>query len=705
MGHQTFEIKVEGMTCVNCAASVSKFLERKGLQNVQVDFASGEVRFENGAGGFDLEEIKSGISRLGYAVRGEKKENFWSLEKKLVIAALFTVPLFLLHAFHSFGIESSFLHNHWFQLLLCLPVFLIGIVHFGKSALASVKNGSPNMDVLIFTGSTAAFVYSLIGTIEKNSDYIFYETAAMIITLVLLGNWLEKRAVKQTTSAIEDLSRLKPETAKKVMPSGTVVSIMQEDIQKDDLLQVNTGDQIPTDGIITETASFVRVDESMFTGESIPVEKSAGEQVLGGSLLINGNLQMKATANPKKTLLNKIIELIKSAQHEKSESQILADKISAIFVPGVLLISILTFIVSTIFFDITITKALMNSIAVLVISCPCAMGLATPTAVMVGVGRMAKNGILVKGGKTLETFAGIKNFVFDKTGTITTGRFKIKYFEVFGDHSENELKNMIITMESRSSHPIAESIVKEFSQNHKPEIFPFSEINEQKGMGINAKDYSGNYYELGFNYNRQSQKSEIKEINFFINKKLAATIGIQDELKTNSKEIIQYLKSKNRQIFLLSGDNISNTKKIAGEVGIEKYFAEKLPDEKLNLIEKFSQEAPTAMVGDGINDAPALAKATIGVSLSDASKIAIKSAQIILLNGKLDSLIQAHQISTETLRTIRQNLFWAFSYNIVAIPIAALGFLNPMWGALFMAFSDVVVIGNSLRLRTKKLGK
>lgn len=699
MANPITELKVEGMTCSNCAMSITKFLQRKGLQEVQVNFQTNEVRFQQGEQPIEIEVIKAGINKLGYTVvEEEKPEPFWTLERKLLVSALFTAPLLLGHILMALGVHIGLMHNFWLQFLICLPVFLIGFFHFGKSALSSIRGGVPNMDVLIVAGSTAAFVYSLVGTILNEANYIFYETSATIITLVLFGNYLEKRAVQQTTTAIGELTKLQVEKAKRIMPSGTVISINSEEIEVGNILQVNEGDKIPADGIII--SGNVTVDESMLTGESMPAEKNVEDSVIGASLVKSGNMQMRVTAAGKHTVLSQMIELVKTAQADKPDIQRLADKISAIFVPVVLGISLFTFLVGYFGFDITFQKALMNAIAVLVISCPCAMGLATPTAVMVGVGRLAKNGILIKGGTTVEIFSKIQNIVFDKTGTLTTGAFRIKNIDY---HTPNQAfaNALIYKLEQHSSHPIAQSLVREMANRVNGVTIENLEVQEQKGVGVFAKDSNGNAYQITAHLSQTSTGSQFLDL--IQNQEVLATIEITDTIKPEAKSVIAYLQAQNINPVILSGDKQARTSAIAQELGVSKFYAEKLPQEKLQLIEQLSKEAPTAMVGDGINDAPALAKATIGVSLSNASQAAIQSAQIVLLNGNLNHLPTAVAISKQTVLTIKQNLFWAFAYNVVAIPIAALGFLNPMWGALFMAFSDVVVIGNSIRLKRKKI--
>ncbi len=704
MANDIVELKVEGMTCNNCAASLNKFLERKGLEEVYVNFQTKEVRYRETASGIDREKVRQGIHKLGFSVVDEDsdaKGPWWTLERKLLISAIFTFPLLMYHFFMMAGVELAIMENYWFQMALCLPPFVIGFLHFGRSALASLKGGVPNMDVLIFVGSTAAFIYSLVGTLLWEANYIFYETSATIVTLVLVGNWLEKRAVEQTTTAIGELTKLQVETARKIMPSGTVVTLKREEVKVGDTLLVNEGDKVPLDGQILE--GDAAVDESMLTGESLPVNKSAGDRVIGASVVVGGTMKMKVTAAGRDTVLSQMIELVKTAQQDKPDIQRLADKISAIFVPVVLSIALLTLLLGHFAFGLAFGQALMNAIAVLVISCPCAMGLATPTAVMVGVGRLAKNGILVKGGQTLEVFSRVKKVVFDKTGTLTTGDFRIKHIE-YHQPDEARANALIYKLEQHSSHPIAQSLLREMESRVNGVAVELQEVEELKGRGLQARDEHGHTIRLGSDRMLPPQvNGEPGALYLVENDTLLATITLSDDIKTDAAETIAYLKSQGKSSVLLSGDQEAKVAEVAHTLGIEEYYGAQLPEQKLERIAALSDQVPTAMVGDGINDAPALAKATVGVSLSNASQVAIQSAQIILLNGKLEYLRRAFGISEHTVLTIKQNLFWAFAYNIVAIPIAAMGFLNPMWGALFMAFSDVVVIGNSIRLRYKRI--
>ncbi|GAC1304989.1 MAG: heavy metal translocating P-type ATPase [Mucilaginibacter sp.] len=695
MTEELVELNVTGMHCNNCAMSVHKLLEKKGLHNILVDFASEEVKFSNNNTA-DLPGIIKDIEGLGYKVVEDQATYvtpfYEKVENKFIFCAIFTTPL-LLHMI----LPWHFLHLPVVQLLLCIPVFLVGCLHFGKSAINSVRGGVPNMDVLIFVGSSAAFIYSLIGTIQNLGEhYQFYETCATIITLVLLGNVFEKRSVTQTTSAVKDLIKFQQVNANRVV-DGSVEMISARDVRPGDTLLVNQGDKVPVDGeILSGSAS---VDEAILTGESLPVEKEKYDKVIGGTIVQHGNFRMIATKVGSNTILAQIIELMKKAQAAKPPVQKLGDKVAAIFVPAVILIALLTFVITWFAVHTSMQVALMNAIAVLVISCPCAMGLATPTAVMVGLGRAAKNGILIKGGDTIEAVAHTKYVVFDKTGTLTTGQFHIREIKVEGDISPEEVRGIITAIEERSNHPIAKSLVSGLKSLPQTKLILIS-ASEERGLGMRAEDVDGNHYFLG------SGKSIIEKdfgVSLYKNQQLLAQIAIEDEIKPEAAELIARLKKMDIIPVLLSGDKDNRCMEVANLIGIDEVHSEKLPDEKLAVIDIYKQKGKTIMIGDGINDAPALTKADVGVSMNDASQIAIQSARVILLNTDLHSVIKFLQISKHTLLTIKQNLFWAFAYNIIAIPIAALGFLNPMVGAFAMAFSDVVVIGNSLRLKAKKV--
>lgn len=696
------ELNVMGMHCNNCAISVHKMLEKKGLNNVFVDYANEEVRFSSSAV-LPLPEIIKDIEGLGFKVYetdeipSEKAHE--NVENRFIFSLFFTLPLFFFHMVPGF----NWFHNPYIQLALCIPVFLLGVVHFGKSAFNSLKSGVPNMDVLIFLGSTSAFIYSLIGTfLNLGPNYLFYETTAVIITLVLLGNVFEKRSVTQTTSAIKDLLKFQNVSATKIV-NGEHLIINAKEVQVGDTLLVNTGDKVPVDGeIIWGDAS---INESMLTGESIPLEKTKYDSVIGGTLVEHGSIKMTATKVGKHTVLSQIIEIMKRAQIAKPPIQRLGDKVASIFVPVVIGIALLTFVLAYFAFDISVRQSIMNAIAVLVISCPCAMGLATPTAVMVGLGRGAKNGVLIKGGATVEEMAGLKYMVFDKTGTLTTGDFSIKEMKLSGI-SREDAASIIVGIESHSNHPIALSLVKNLSEDAKSKII-LTKVHEEKGLGLKAIDSDGNEYQLGSRkiLTEDSFSEQEKQYDVYLkrNNEVVGQIALEDTLKAEAKHLIDTLKEMKITPILLSGDRQENCENVAQKLGIEEVYFEQFPQQKLDIIDSLKKKGTTAMVGDGINDAPALTTANVGVSLGNASQIAIQSAEVVLLNSDLSSVITLLKIGKHTLITIKQNLFWAFFYNIFAIPLAAMGYLGPMLAALAMASSDVIVIGNSLRLKIKKL--
>lgn len=696
---QTINLRVEGMNCASCAASIEKFLKNNELQDAYVNFSTCEVRYNTGNTTISEEEVKKAIRNMGYVVvEKETPPPFWTVEKKFWFCLPFTLPLLLNHLLMTLGVHWAFMHHAWVQFALALPVYLIGIEHFGKSAFHALKNGSTNMDVLIFLGSTAAFVYSLVGLFTGNDSLIFFETSSSIVTLVLLGNLIEKKAIQSTTSAIESLTHLQAPYAQKVLADGSLQQIALADIAIGDVLHVNEGDKIPADGAVISGEAWV--DESMLTGESLPVSKEKNSKVVGASVLKSGNFRMKVSATGNSTTLQRMIDMVKMAQAEKPDIQRIADRISTIFVPVVTGISLLTFVIGWAFF-FPFAQALMNAIAVLVISCPCAMGLATPTAIMVGVGRAAKQGILIKGGQTLEILGAIQQMVFDKTGTLTEGNFKVHDIVFYTEEKEKALK-ILSTLAQYSSHPISKALAKHFPLN---DFFYFKNVGEKKGMGMEGLGKNGEVYQMGsYKMVADLTKDESFQVYLRENDKLLAAIRLDDMLKEDAKDAVSSLQKMGIQTTLLSGDVQSRANQMGKQVGISHILASQTPEQKLTFIAESSQKQATAMVGDGINDAPALAKATIGISMSNASQIAVESAQVILLNGKLQQLPFAVALSRATLSTIKQSLWWAAAYNVVAIPLAAMGLLTPMWGAIFMAFSDLVVIGNSVRLGYRKIG-
>lgn len=654
------------------------------MDDVYVDFQTGEAQFVINNESTSLDEIKKGIQKLGYTVKKDVSNRLTDASIKLWVSLFFTTPLLLFHVLMALGIHYPFMHNIWISFFLAAPAICIGILHFGNSAYQSLKLGIPNMDVLIFTGGAAATIYSGIGLIKIDQNLNFFETAAGIFTLVLLGNWLEKKAVNQTTSAIKDLANLQKVTARRQNAEGSIEDIESSKINLKDLLLVSMGEIVPADLFITSGEALI--DESLITGESMPVLKKAGDLAIGGTRLFDGNIWGEVKAKGKEAVVGNMIALVKMARNDKPALQRFADKISAIFVPVVLILSFSTFLFAHFAFYLSYQESLLRAIAVLVISCPCALGLATPTAVMVGVGRLAKNGVIIKGGSTLEALGKLKTMVFDKTGTLTTGEFTISE-PLFTPPAEVVfVKTICYELEKISSHPIAKSILNTFQPALNSSLLPiFSEIWEEKGVGVHAKDSEGKLYFLG-NWPENKSNKPAGDLFLFINEEIKAAFNISDKLRPEALSIIQGLQNRNITTWLLSGDNEDKTKKVAYDLGMDHYFSKKLPNEKLDIISRFSNENPTAMIGDGVNDAPALSRATVGISISNASQMAVQSAQVILMNGNLNKLLDALDISKLTVKTLKTSIFWAFSYNIVAIPLAMCGFLNPTWGALFYGF-------------------
>ena len=647
---------------------------------------------------------------MGYRVEtGEisdtkrSKKLFKNHLQRFSFCIIFTAPL-MLHMIP--GVHIHFLMDPYVQLGLTIPVFLVGMDFFGRSAIHSLWKGIPNMNVLIAIGSVAAFGYSLYGTlIGDAAHYLFYETAATIITLVFLGNWLEDKSVETTQQALKKLAVSQKSMANMIAYDDQhqehVFPVESKNLKVGDLVLINSGEPVPMDcKILWGEAS---INEAIITGESVPVEKKMNDILIGGSTVEKGSIKAYITAVGEDTVLSNILKLVREAQSEKPPVQQLADKISAIFVPVVISIAIVALLGNYFIGHHSFSESLLRGIAVLVISCPCAMGLATPAAIAVGLGRAAKNGILFKNAKSLEIFKDIRQVVFDKTGTLTTGNFTIRKFESI-DHSEigiAEFKKITYSLERFSTHPIAKCISKEWKI--KDDI-RWTKIEEQKGLGMIATDKSGNTYSA-VSYKAVAKISKDHTHNVYIirNDVLIGWIDVADEIRPEAKQVIEMLRSKGIRTILLSGDKKEKCEQVAQELHIDEWLAEQTPEQKLLVIENYNRKEPTAMIGDGINDAPALAKATVGISLSDASHIAMQSAQVVLMNHGLKNLPLALGLGKHTYITIKENLFWAFIYNIVAIPIAAFGFLSPTFSALTMALSDVVLAINSVRLNYKKV--
>jgi Cu+-exporting ATPase len=707
---KTVNWKVEGMTCANCALTISKYLEHEGVKNVKVNPVSGEVLFDvvenNG-----IDKLEKGIATLGYAVAEKNgvstrppavKEPINKYLRYVLICAPFTLVL-MLHMLDRW-IHIHWLMNPWIQLGLCLPVYIVGMRFFGRSAIKSIRNKMPNMNVLVALGATAAFVYSLYGTLTgQHEQYMFYETAATVITLVFLGNYLEDASVQQTQRALNRLAKSQRVMANMIafddQHQEQIFPVENTVLRTGDLILIKSGEQVPADCKILWGEATV--NEAIITGESLPLTKKQKDVLIGGSILVNGTVKGQVTAAAKDSVLANIVNLVKQAQGEKPPVQQLADKISAIFIPVVLVIAAATFITNWVILK-EFTPALMRCIAVLVIACPCALGLATPAAIAVGLGRAAKNGVLFRNAKSLELFKNITQVVFDKTGTLTTGAFTVSGLGLTnGSLDEAAFKRIVYSLEKYSNHPIATCIATEWKTKHD---IRWAKIEEIKGLGMKAITKEGDEYTAGsFKTAAHLTADESHNIYVLKNNELIGWVDVIDELRKEAKQVIAYMHSKNMKTILLSGDSKTKSAIIAKELGIDEVIAEQTPEQKLETIAALTAKTPTAMVGDGINDAPALAKATIGVSLSEASQVAMQTADVVLMNHGLKNLPLSLGLGKHTFLTIKQNLFWAFFYNIIAIPVAAFGLLTPTFGALVMGLSDVVLAVNSVRLFVKKV--
>lgn len=699
--------KVDGMDCSNCALTIRKYLEKQGMQDVKVNFATGDVSFDAN-GNSKSKDLVTGIKELGYTVTNHQHES--TVSKKPFFTThlqrfLFCLPFTLVLALHMIpGVHIHWLMNPWIQLALTIPVFIVGMSFFGRSAWKSLRNGIPNMNVLIAIGAIASFIYSLYGTVTgQAANYMFYETTATIITLVFLGNYMEDASVQSTQRALNKLARSQKVMANMIsyddQHQEQIFPVESDQLRTGDLLLIKTGEQVPADCKVLWGEA--NVNEAIITGESIPVYKTKKDTLIGGSIIENGTIKAYVTAAGNDTVLSGIINLVKQAQGEKPPVQQLADKISAIFVPVVLGIAAVTLVVNWIILK-DFTPSLMRSIAVLVIACPCAMGLATPAAIAVGLGRGAKNGILFRNATSLELFKNIKQVVFDKTGTLTTGKFAIDNWQLINaGMSEEEFKRITYSLEKYSNHPIAKSISESWKTKDERR---WNKIEEVKGLGMKAEDKDGNTYTAGsFKTAEHLTKDDSHNIYILKNDQLLGWIDVKDEIRPEAKAVIDYLHSKNIKTIVLSGDRYAKTRQLGNQLGIDEVIAEQTPEQKLEKIAELSSLTPTVMIGDGINDAPALAKATIGISMSDASHLAMQTAQVVLMNHGMKKLPTALGLGKHTYLTIKQNLFWAFAYNIVAIPVAALGFLKPGFATLVMGLSDVVLAINSGRLFVKKV--
>ena len=720
------EFKISGMSCAACAARVEKALRSMpGVYHAAVNFAAEKASVEYSAGTLTVGDLQEKVRKIGFEAHNiadasevdrEKKlrqDEIRSQRFRLILSAVLSLPLLggmILHSLDIMGQIGHLLMNPYLQFVLATPVQFVAGWPFYRGAYAALKNGSANMDVLVAMGTSAAYFYSIANVIAGD-PHLYFETSAILITLIILGKLLEATAKGRTSEAIKALMGLQAKTARLVR-DGEETDVPIEEVQSGDILVVRPGEKVPVDGIIIEGTSTL--DESMLTGESIPVDKKPGDQVVGATINKFGAFKFKATKVGKDTALAQIVKIVEEAQGSKAPIQRFADVVSGYFVPAVVSLAVLTFAVWYFILDPgNFSRALVNFTAVMVIACPCALGLATPTSIMVGTGRGAEHGILIKGAEHLENAHRLTTIVLDKTGTITKGQPEVTDIIALADHSEKELLTMAAQVEKQSEHPLAQAIVK-YSLEQGITAGDPQEFAAIPGHGVRAS-IDGRHILVGTrklmrenNIAIEAELAGIEQLEqqgktvmlLAIDQKVAGLIAVADQVKENSAQAVEELRQLGIEVWMITGDNERAAQAIAKSVGVTNVLSEVLPEHKAEKVEALRKEGKVvAMVGDGINDAPALATADVGFAIGTGTDVAIEAADITLMRGDLLGVAAAIKLSKATMRNIKQNLFWALIYNSVGIPIAAAGYLSPVLAGGAMALSSVSVVINALRLK------